>query len=116
MPRMTVNEVIPFVKTGGSTRVDLALPASFKVGDLVRAKNLNPPGHIRLPRYIRGKVGIVTLSHGVFITPDTSAHGLGDHPQHVYTVAFSASEVVGVKAAPNDHIMVDLWDNYMELM
>jgi hypothetical protein len=30
-------------------------PAKFKPGDRVRTRNINPPGHTRLPRYARGR-------------------------------------------------------------
>src|SRR4051812_32818417 len=37
---------------------------SFALGDKVRARNLNPPGHTRLPRYARGHVGVVEALWG----------------------------------------------------
>lgn len=64
----------------------------------MRAKNVNPTTHTRLPRYVRGKIGRIATDHGVFITPDTAAHGLGEHPQHVYSVSFTALELWGSRA------------------
>lgn len=114
MPVLTADKVDSFVRTGGSARVEAPVAASFKVGDQVRVKNVHPSGHTRMPRYVRGKLGTIMLSHGVFVTPDTSAHGLGEAPQHVYTVAFAATELWGPTAAPKDQVMVDLWDSYLE--
>ncbi|EXU76880.1 nitrile hydratase subunit beta [Erwinia mallotivora] len=102
------------VTTGASARVDAQVAGRFQAGDRVRAKNINPCGHTRLPRYIRGKTGTVELDHGVFITPDTVAHGKGDHPQHVYSVSFSARELWGDNAPPKDTVRIDLWDDYLE--
>src|SRR5690348_2121752 len=33
--------------------------ARFRQDDRVRARNLNPHGHTRLPRYVRGKRGVI---------------------------------------------------------
>lgn len=111
---LTADQVDEFVKTGGSARVPVDVKASYEVGDQVKVKNINPVGHTRMPRYVRGKVGSIVLSHGVFVTPDTSAHGLGDAPQHVYAVSFEATELWGSSAAAKDKVIVDLWDNYLE--
>jgi nitrile hydratase len=78
------------------------------------ARNINPVGHTRLPRYIRGRLGIVQGNHGGFVFADTRAHGLGDQPQHVYSVRFEARELWGPEAGPNDAVYIDLWDSYIE--
>jgi nitrile hydratase len=86
----------------------------YKVGDSVRARNMHPVGHTRLPRYARGKVGVVTRDHGVYAFPDTNAHFQGEHRQHVYSVRFSARELWGESASPRDCVHLDLWDHYLE--
>jgi nitrile hydratase len=113
MPVLTRAMVPGAVATGGSTRVNAAVAPRFRKGDAVRTLMLNPPTHIRLPRYVRGKLGEIETDHGVFVFPDTSAHGMGEKPQHVYTVRFSAREVFGPGAGPLDSIHVDLWDDYL---
>jgi nitrile hydratase subunit beta len=80
----------------------------------VIARNTNPPEHTRLPRYIRGKHGIVQRNHGGFVFADTRAHGLGDHPQYVYSVRFEAHELWGSEASSRDAVYIDLWESYME--
>ena len=67
----------------------------FRVRQRVRALNINPPGHTRLPRYARGKVGTIVRDHGVYIFPDTVAHDLGDKRQHVYSRPFRRTRAVG---------------------
>jgi nitrile hydratase len=89
------------------------------MNDQVRARNMHPAGHTRLPRYARGKTGQIVRDHGVFVFPDTNAHGLGEHPQHVYSVRFEARELWGEMAAPTgsiktDAVCIDLWDEYLE--
>ena len=95
--------------------VDLDLEPKFKAGDAIIAKNINPPGHTRLPRYIRGKRGEVEMDHGVFLLPDANAHGEPERPQHVYGVRFSASELWGEDAPAGDSVHIDLFDDYMNL-
>lgn len=93
---------------------DLPVAPSFKVGAHVRARNINPVGHTRLPRYARGKAGTVDRDHGVFVFPDTNAHFLGEKPQHVYSVRFSARELWGAQAREKDCVYLDMWDDYLE--
>ncbi|MEQ8653182.1 MAG: nitrile hydratase subunit beta [Kiloniellales bacterium] len=111
---MLTPEMVPvLVSTGASARVDEEVPQRFKVGDRVRALNLNPMGHTRLPRYIRGRVGVVDRHHGVFVYPDAAAHG-SEQPQNVYSVRFEANELWGDAAPGKDALYIDLWDNYIE--
>ena len=80
----------------------------------MRARNINPPTHTRLPRYARGKLGIIERDHGVFVFPDSNAQGLGEKPQHVYSVRFAARELWGDEAKLRDTVVVAMWDDYLE--
>lgn len=88
----------------------------FRPGDRVRAKNRHVKGHTRLPRYVRGRQGIVDLVRGVYNFPDTNAHGRGAHPEPVYSVRFEARELWGDAAAEADSLYIDLWESYLEHM
>ena len=99
---------------GGSTRLEVDVAPRFAVGDRVRVRNINPRGHTRLPQYLRGCVGVIAQDFGVFIFPDTHAHGGNQKPQHVYSVRFSAKEVWGREGGERDTLMVDVWDDYMD--
>ncbi len=92
---------------------DAAAP-QFKVGDRVRARNINPPGHTRLPRYARGREGVVSASHGAHVFPDSHAHGLGEDPRPLYTVTFTAQALWVPDANPRDTVSLDLWEPYLE--
>ena len=48
-------------------------PARFKVGARVRTKNIHPATHTRLPRYARGRIGVIEAVRGCHVFPDTSA-------------------------------------------
>jgi nitrile hydratase subunit beta len=98
-----------------AARLDDPVPPKFQVGQAVLTRNMHPPGHTRVPRYIRGRRGVVAIDHGVFIFPDTHAAGEGTKPQHVYSVRFAAQELWGPDASARDSVYVDLWDDYLEV-
>jgi nitrile hydratase len=75
---------------------------------------MNPVGHTRLPRYARGKVGVVFLDHGVYTFPDTNSKNQGQHRQHVYSVRFTARELWGDQSSPLDTVHLDLFEDYLE--
>ncbi len=91
-----------------------AVKARFKPGDKVIARNVNPRGHTRLPRYVRGKRGTIQFDEGVFALPDANAHGGGMILQHVYSVRFAARELWGPEAPARDSVAIDLWEQYLE--
>jgi nitrile hydratase len=104
---------------GGPSSVDEDVAARFAAGDAVVVRNLNPAGHTRAPRYIRGKRGAIARDYGVFIFPDSNAMGQGQAPRHLYSVRFEGTEVWGPEAGEEetparDALYLDLWDSYLE--
>jgi nitrile hydratase len=99
---------------GGPCNRPVATPARFKAGDRVRTRNFNPTGHTRLPRYARGRVGVIDAVREGFVFPDSNAHGQGENPQWVYTVVFDAAEIWGEGADPSLSISIDAWESYLE--
>ena len=114
MPPLAAADVAGFVQNGGSFKRDVAARARFRAGQRVRARNINPPTHTRLPRYARGKPGVVVRDYGVFVFPDSNAEGRGENPQHLYSVRFAARELWGDQANRQDVVYIDLWDDYLE--
>jgi len=49
-----------------------------------------------------------------FSFPDAAAHGLPHRTEHTYHVEFDARELWADAAGPNETIVVDLWDGYLE--
>ena len=92
--------------------------ARFVPGDRVRARNLHPPGHTRLPRYVRGHVGTIELVHGTHVFADAHARKplppFDDTAHWLYTVVFDARELWGAQAEANCRISVDAWEPYLE--
>jgi nitrile hydratase subunit beta len=113
VPRITA-AMVPDLPRPNMTRRDVAVSPRFKVGQRVRARNIHPTGHTRLPRYARGKVGVVIRDHGVWVFPDTNAEFAGEKPQHVYSVRFAARELWGEQASPRDSVHLDMWDDYLD--
>jgi nitrile hydratase len=99
---------------GASTERAAVKSALFKIGDAVRAKVMNPSGHTRLPRYVRGRPGKIVHVHGVHVFPDSNAAGRGEGPQWLYSVAFDARELWGEDARAGDEIRIDLFEPYLE--
>ena len=113
-PRLAPEAVAPALARTGSYLREAAGKPAFKVGERVRARNLHPVGHTRLPRYVRGHVGLVESHRGSHVFPDTHAHGGGEDPRPLYTVRFTARELWGPDAAPRDSVSLDLWEPYLE--
>jgi len=89
-------------------------PARFKPGDRVRAKNIHPKTHTRLPRYARGKLGVVECCHGCHMFPDSVAVDRGDDPQWLYTVRFEAEELWGGDAESGLKVSIEAFEPYLE--
>ena len=99
------------VTAPGSYAREPQAEARFAVGDRVRTRRINPAGHTRLPRYLRGHAGVVVARHGAHVFPDSNAAGRGEDPQWLYTVRFACAEVWGT--ATRDVIHADLWEPYL---
>jgi nitrile hydratase beta subunit len=111
------DSTVPSMKLGGggrSLRYDQSFRPRFKAGDRVLARNLNPEGHTRIPRYVRGHPGIVHRDWGVFVFPDTNAHGEGIKPQHCYAVEFEVRDLWGADHPADECVYVDLWEDYLD--
>ena len=108
------DEIVSRAHAAKSARVDADVAARFKAGETVRARNIHPAGHTRLPRYVRSRTGMVDKDYGVFVFPDTRAVFAGDKPQHLYSVCFTARELWGDDASARDKVYLDIWDDYLE--
>lgn len=111
---LTLAEVATWDVPEPATTEKITAHTQLHVGQRVRARNLNPVGHTRLPRYVRGKMGTITRDGGIEELQDTDIQGLGPKQQHVYTVRFAARELWGDQANPRDSVYADLWEGYLE--
>jgi nitrile hydratase subunit beta len=113
-PRLAPEAVGPALSRSGSYLREITGAPAFKAGDKVRARNLSPTGHTRLPRYVRGRQGVIERCHGAHVFPDSHAHGAGEDSRPLYTVRFTARELWGPDAAERDSVSLDLWEPYLE--
>ena len=112
MPVLKAENVAAALSAGASARLADDLPARFVCGQRVRAANINPPDHTRIPRYVRGHVGVVDSDQGVFIFPD--AHARGDKvAQRLYSVRFTGTELWGPQGTADTVVYVDLFESYL---
>lgn len=100
-----------------STRA-IEVPPRFAVGQRVRARQIHPVSHTRLPRYVRGHTGIVERIHGAHVFPDTRVSRplppFVDEAHWLYTVVFDGHDLWGNSASPGLLVSVDAWEPYLE--
>ena len=98
-----------------TVRRELEEASQFEVGDRVIAAGNNGMGHTRLPEYVRNIPGTVVKLHPAEVLPDSTAHNLGERPQHVVCVAYRAKDLWGQDAEEDVVINVDLYENYLAM-
>jgi nitrile hydratase len=111
-PPLSAAAVVGVMSRGGPTLRDGAKAPRFDVGQRIRARDINPLGHTRLPRYVRGRPGTITMNHGAHVFPDAHAHGKGEAPQPLYQVRFEAKDLWG--EGGSGAVYLDLWEDYLE--
>ena len=99
---------------GSPTARSAAAAARFALGERVRTRAGDIPNHTRLPRYARGKIGVIDRVHGAHVFADTNARGLGEQPQWLYTVVFDGHELWGSRSTPKLRVSIDAWEPYLE--
>jgi hypothetical protein len=84
-------------------------------GDRVRVLGLDPPGHHRTPRFVRGKEGIVVSLAGRMPDAELMAYGKRGSDQPVWRVRFAQTalwpDYVG---DPADTVVLDLYEHWLE--
>ena len=103
----------PIARTPRTSRREEAAPPRFARGDAVITRHDAPRGHTRLPRYARGKRGVIAALHGTHVFPDSNARGAGEQPQPLYSVRFAGEELWGANAEPRQVVHIDLWESYL---
>jgi nitrile hydratase beta subunit len=105
---------VPNTLTRGSYSRPAKAPARYKLGDRVRTKNIHPTTHTRLPRYARGRTGVIEALRGCHVFPDAAAIGKGEDPQWLYTVLFDGRELWGDNAEPTLKVSIEAFEPYLE--
>ena len=111
---VTAAKVANMVRCGSPYDRSAAAPPKFKVGDKVRARNVHPKTHTRLPRYARGHTGEVVRVVGCHVFPDSNAIGVGEDAHWLYTVRFDGRELWGQDSDPTVRVAIEAWEPYLE--
>jgi nitrile hydratase len=112
---VTAAQVANMVRCGSPYERPAPAPAKFKVGDKVRARNMHPKTHTRLPRYVRGHTGEVVRIVGCHVFPDSNASRNAEDPHWLYTVRFEGRELWGPDSDPNVKVAIEAWEPYLEI-
>jgi nitrile hydratase subunit beta len=111
---LRVVDVPAVLAKGAPTLRSTNSAALFAVGDQVTTRSNAVDHHTRLPAYARGKNGRVAAVYGPHVFADTHAQGLGEQPQWLYNVVFTARELWGEGADATSTVSIDAWEPYLE--
>jgi nitrile hydratase len=111
---VTAAQVANMVRCGSPYDRPAPAPAKFKVGDKVRARNMHPKTHTRLPRYVRGHTGEIVRVVGCHVFPDSNASKKAEEPHWLYTVRFDGRELWGPESDPKVKVAIEAWEPYLE--
>lgn len=85
------------------------------MAERVRVRLDMPPGHIRTPAYLRGKVGVIERTLGPFPNPEQLAYRHKGTPLPLHRVRFTMAEVWGAQAeTPTDTIEAEIYAHWLE--
>ena len=81
----------------------------------VRVRRWAPPGHVRTPGSLRGKVGEIERTLGPFGNPEQLAYGLKAEPLALHRVRFTMAELWGPTAErPADVLEAEIYAHWLE--
>lgn len=81
----------------------------------VRVRAMMPPGHVRTPAYLRGKLGVIERPLGDFGNPERLAYRHDSAPVPLYRVRFSMGEIWGEQAEnPTDTLDAEIFGHWLE--
>ena len=88
--------------------------AKFAPGDRVKVRDWYPPGHVRTPYYVRGKVGAIERICGTFNNPEHLAYDRADDPRTLYRVRFAQADIWGKAESAGDTIDIEIYEHWLE--
>lgn len=83
----------PVSRESATGRMNATDRERFQPGDQVRVREDHFAGHIRMPGYIRGKVGMVVSESPLYPFPDAHAHGVAAEWEPTYDVRFRTQDL-----------------------
>ena len=88
----------------------------FAVGERVRVRRADPPGHGRTPWYCRGHVGTIERLCGAFANPEELAYNRPGLPaQPLYRVRFRSAELwPDYRGGASDVVEIEILQHWLE--
>jgi len=88
----------------------------FAVGQRVRVRRADPPGHVRTPWYCRGHVGTIERLCGAFANPEELAYNRPGLPaQPLYRVRFRSAELwPDYRGGAGDVVEIEILQHWLE--
>lgn len=88
----------------------------FTVGDRVRIRDRNAPGHVRTPVYVRGRAGRVERVLPCFLDPEREAYGVNAGTEvRLYRVRIPQSALwPDYAGAPHDVLELEIYEHWLE--
>jgi hypothetical protein len=88
----------------------------YAVGERVRVRRADPPGHLRTPWYCRGHAGVIERLCGSFANPEELAYNRNGLPaQPLYRVRFACSELWDAYAGnAGDVVEIEIYQHWLE--
>lgn len=81
----------------------------------VRVKTYAPPGHVRTPAYLRGKIGAIERRLGPFPNPEDLAYGRAAPALPLMRVRFAMGDIWGAQVEnPNDTLDAEIYEHWLE--
>jgi nitrile hydratase len=104
---------VPLSRPGVPGRGNAVVRQSFQPGDRVRVRDDHVPGHVRMPGYVRGKMGVVVSESPAYPFPDAHAHGIDADDEPTYDVRFR-TEDLWPESADRALVHVAVFQSYLE--
>jgi len=89
----------------------------FHAGDRVRVLTREPIGHYRVPRYLRGKTGVVkTVIEPAGIDNEEEGYGRNaGNRRHYYRIAFPMTAIwPDYVGSPRDGLFIEVYETWLE--
>lgn len=87
----------------------------LRPGMRVRVRAWYPPGHVRTPAYLRGRIGTIERILGTFENPEQRAYGVEADMKVNCRVRFTMAELWGARAErPDDTLDAEIYDHWLE--
>lgn len=85
-----------------------------KLGDRFQVRAMFPPGHVRTPSYLRGKIGTIERELGAFANPEQSAYRQTPDQKNLYRVRFRMGDIWDNAENPDDTLDAEIYAHWLE--